>query len=141
MDRSLELLGRISSIPYNVHHAAIQRNRTENTCNWILETDQFRSWEKSSSPDLLYLWGPPGTGKTLLISKVIDRLKETLENQNHEEFAIFYCNRREEIRRQPLCVLQSILRQLASTSSNSDAIQKSVIEADINNRRDGEQFD
>ncbi|KAJ5113305.1 hypothetical protein N7456_001839 [Penicillium angulare] len=140
-DRSLELLARISSIPYNAHHAAIQGDRTEDTCNWILETDQFRSWEKSSSPALLYLWGPPGTGKTFLTSKVIDRLKMTLKNQNHEGFAFFYCNRSEEIRRQPLSVLQSFLRQLASTSSNWGAIQKSVIEADINNRRNGEQFD
>jgi hypothetical protein len=42
---------------------------------------------------------------------------------NDEGFAFFYCDRNEEVRRQPVSVLQSYVRQLSTTTRNPEHIQ------------------
>src|SRR4051812_45795097 len=66
-----------------------------------------------------------GTGKTFLTSKVVDEIQLTLTSGvNQEAFAFFYCNRNEELRREPLSVLRGFIRQLSTITSEEHSIQK-----------------
>lgn len=65
-----------------------------------------------------------GTGKTILTSRIVDRVQDILKcSPNDEGFAFFYCDRNEEVRRQPVSVLQSYIRQLSTTARNPEHIQ------------------
>jgi ankyrin repeat domain-containing protein 50 len=58
---------------------------------------------------------------------VIDYIQKGLEKpQSHEGFAYFYCNRNEQQRREPLCVLQSYVRQLSTATAYPEEMQKSL---------------
>lgn len=58
---------------------------------------------------------------------VIDHVQRVLDSSpNHEGFAYFYCNRNEKVRRQPLAVLQSYVRQLSTYERNPQHMQTSL---------------
>lgn len=60
-----------------------------------------------------------------LTSRVIDHIKDNLEQSpNDEGLAFFYCNRNETDRTKPLSVLQSYVRQLSTNFKNPLHIQK-----------------
>jgi ankyrin repeat domain-containing protein 50 len=76
-----------------------------------------------------------GTGKTYLTSRVIDDIRDVLENNpNHEGLAFFYCNRNETERQNPLSVLRSFLRQLSTIASDHDSMQKNLRQLHIQTR-------
>ncbi|KAM5526213.1 ankyrin repeat protein [Fusarium oxysporum f. sp. phaseoli] len=76
----------------------------------------FRLWAEGVSK-VTVLFGNPGSGKTFLISKVIDYCVDNARDD--EAIAFFYCKRDEETRREPQDILRSILRQLSTTSKQS----------------------
>lgn len=81
-----------------------------------------------------------GTGKTNCISRIIDEVQKSLDNNpNHEGFAFFYCNRNELNLRQPLSVLRSFVRQLATLRSNPNSMQKRIREFYTSSRQKGSE--
>lgn len=54
------------------YHAACKIRRPE-TGKWLLESSQFKGWEKSKGK-LMWLHGIPGCGKTIMTSTIIDHL-------------------------------------------------------------------
>jgi len=69
-----------------------------------------------------------GAGKSKLVSTVVDSLRGTLRNaQNDESLAYFYCDRNQSDRRNPVLILNSLVKQL-STSQSCDAIQPSLVQ-------------
>jgi len=133
--RRSEILEWISTIPYTSHHRQISDGRLEGTAEWILERGEYRAWRESSVSMLLLLRGIrksphaqlgrvlalparlAGAGKTYIASRVIDSF---LSNPVSEKLAFFYCNRAEENRRDPECIMGTLIQQLAQTRSAKD---------------------
>lgn len=58
---------------------------------------------------------------------MIDEIQGPLRSKpNQEGFAFFYCNRNDAERREPLSVLRAFVRQLSTTASDSESIQRSL---------------
>ena len=58
---------------------------------------------------------------------MIDEVESSLDsNSNQEGFAFFYCNRNEDLRREPLSVLRAFVRQLSTTAGDKHSIQKRI---------------
>ena len=53
----LDVLDWISEIPFKNHHDTVTEDRTPNTCEWLLQREQFREWEDGSSSVVLWLQG------------------------------------------------------------------------------------
>jgi hypothetical protein len=79
-----------------------------------------------------------GAGKTYLTSRVIDHIQDLLaSSSDHAGFAFFYCNRNDENRRDPLCVLQSYVRQLSTAVGSTEHIRKKLKMVSDQARRQG----
>ncbi|TLD14961.1 hypothetical protein PspLS_10833 [Pyricularia sp. CBS 133598] len=114
----IKILRSISSIPYLTHHKAARKGRLEGSGQWLLGNKSFQSWRSESTSSVLWLHGIPGSGKTKLASLVVDELTDS------ENLAYFYCMRNpaEPLRGQCDAILSSLVRQLASTSTDSSVL-------------------
>jgi hypothetical protein len=65
----------ISPIEYWKHHKLVFDDLHPGSGEWLLNKDEFESWESSTQTSVLWLHGIPGSGKSRLVSKVIDYLK------------------------------------------------------------------
>ena len=66
------LLCWISPLDPKLKHQDIQARRVENIGEWLLRTEEFRSWEAGSGGDesdnaVLFCYGDPGVGKTYIM--------------------------------------------------------------------------
>jgi len=69
-DRS-HILTWLSPLEPKLRHKDIQDRRVENVGEWVLETEEFRSWYASSEGGgsdnaVLFCYGDPGVGKTFI---------------------------------------------------------------------------
>ena len=69
-DRS-NILAWLSPLDPKSRHQDIQDRRVENIGEWLLETEEFRSWYVGSGGDesdngVLFCYGNPGVGKTYI---------------------------------------------------------------------------
>ncbi|KAJ6032479.1 Major facilitator superfamily domain general substrate transporter [Penicillium herquei] len=119
-----KILDWISPIKAHDRHHSVKNSRTENTCEWLLQSPEFETWEMSNSSSVLRLEGLVGTGKTFSTSKVIDHLLENLHPQ--ENLAFYYCRRNGTAGEKPDDIIRSLLRQLVTTSHHSDKVLKEV---------------
>ncbi|KAF1994379.1 ankyrin [Amniculicola lignicola CBS 123094] len=115
-ERRGEVLHWTSSIPHEDHHTMAATGRTSGTAAWIYDRTEFKDWESSSSSKLLWLHGIPGAGKTKIVSRVVDDLRHSRDNQTR--LAYFYCSQNEDQRRKAVDILRSIVKQLAVAPSN-----------------------
>jgi ankyrin repeat protein/adenylate kinase family enzyme len=83
-----------------------------NTCQWILELDEYRSW-RNQPCGLLWVKGKPGAGKSTLMVFLHDRLKES-QDAIHGVIRLdfFFTARGTEMQRTPLGMLRSLLNQI-----------------------------
>ncbi|KAI9647697.1 hypothetical protein NHQ30_004082 [Ciborinia camelliae] len=116
------------------YHIQKQDDRLKGSCQWLLHSDKYTDWRRSSLSSILWLSGIAGSGKSFLASSVIDDLHRnpTLLGANGTaSIAYFYCslNTAEPARSNPEEILRSILEQLASTSdSTGPRIRDPVLE-------------
>lgn len=59
----------------SVNHNAATSKREPETCNWLLRSEEFKSWMTERSTQLMWLHGIPGAGKTIICSAVIEYLQ------------------------------------------------------------------
>jgi len=69
-DRS-NILAWLSPLDPRIRHQDIRDRRAENVGEWILQTEEFRSWHTSSAESesdkaVLFGYGDPGVGKTFI---------------------------------------------------------------------------
>ena len=69
-DRS-NILAWLSPLDPKPRHQDIQDRRVENIGEWLLQTEEFRSWrtdggEGESDDAVLFCYGDPGVGKTYI---------------------------------------------------------------------------
>ncbi|KAJ5172513.1 hypothetical protein N7492_005106 [Penicillium capsulatum] len=137
----IELLERISAIPFGEHHDEVSEKRTPETGDWLVEHKNFDHWKENDSSLLFWLQGDPGSGKTYLTSKVIDAMKDRISYPlKNEGLAFFYCKRDDNPRDNPLAILQSLVRQLSTTAKSPKSIQTELREVCILARERGSNF-
>ncbi|KAF5681469.1 putative vegetatible incompatibility het-E-1 [Fusarium denticulatum] len=85
-------------------------SRTEGTCTWLFERQEFKDWRDAKKNSVLWYNGPPGSGKSVLASAVINHLQE----QPESEVVHFFYSFRAASKRQETCGLRSIALQLLS---------------------------
>ena len=66
-----QILAWLSPLEHGLRHKDIQESRAENVGDWVLETEEFRSWYASSGGSgsdnaVLFCYGDPGVGKTFI---------------------------------------------------------------------------
>ena len=69
-DRS-NILAWLSPLEPGLRHQDIQDSRVENIGEWLLQTEEFKSWCAGSEGDesnsaVLFCYGDPGAGKTYI---------------------------------------------------------------------------
>ncbi|KAJ5597341.1 hypothetical protein N7537_007425 [Penicillium hordei] len=83
-----------------------------NTCQWILELDEYQSW-RNQSCGLLWVKGKPGAGKSTLMAFLHDKLKESQDGiHGIIRLDFFFTARGTEMQRTPLGMLRSLLNQI-----------------------------
>jgi len=66
-DRS-QLLAWLSPLEPKLRHQDIRERRVENVGEWLMQTEEFRSWQDCRGDDkgVLFCYGAPGVGKTFI---------------------------------------------------------------------------
>ncbi|KAK9859184.1 isoform 2 of ankyrin repeat domain-containing protein 50 [Penicillium brevicompactum] len=104
--------------------------RTPNTGDWLLQHEDFLSWETQKASALFWLQGSAGTGKTYLTSSVVERVRTMLSGSLEVEgLAYFYCNRSESQRGRYEHILQSFVRQLCTPAQRPEKMQSKIKKA------------
>ncbi|KAF4974626.1 hypothetical protein FZEAL_8485 [Fusarium zealandicum] len=155
---AIRILQWLSVIPYKSDHLAAKNGRVDGTAEWLLDHQIYNDWRNTSASMILWLHGirkDPSfsglvdvfhqkslfmccCGKTKLSSKVIDDMIGLMASDDiNEGLAYFYCDRNQEDRQQPMRVLQSIVRQLA-TQHTKTTIMSIVL--DVYNEHKKEAF-
>ncbi|KAJ3484982.1 hypothetical protein NLG97_g6919 [Lecanicillium saksenae] len=133
------LLGRHT--PNEVYETALQR-KLDNTCQWILDRQEYLDWASSSFPDssAKYLWihGPAAFGKTVLCATLVQHMRSVFNSP----LAYYFLSSDFESRSDPFVAVRSWLVQLSSeeiafdllrarweSSRNQAALTGDVIEA------------
>ena len=70
-DDRAPLLTWLSPLEPKLRHGGIEERRAENVGEWLLQTNEFRSWrgcsgEAEDDKAVLFCYGGPGVGKTFL---------------------------------------------------------------------------
>ena len=70
-DERSNILFWLSPLEPRLRHKDIQDRRVENIGEWVLETEEFKSWYASSGGSgsdnaVLFCYGDPGVGKTFI---------------------------------------------------------------------------
>jgi len=70
-DDQAQILTWLSTIDPRLRHKNIQESRVENVGEWVLQTEEFKSWYASSGQSesdnaVLFCYGDPGVGKTFI---------------------------------------------------------------------------
>ncbi|KAH0499244.1 hypothetical protein TgHK011_006449 [Trichoderma gracile] len=112
-----KMLDWLSTTTYGDEHAIHSATRTKGTGEWILQTNEFRSWLDGNAHTLL-CQGMPGSGKTIIASVVIDHLTARSKKDPAICIAYIYCSYKRRGDETTEALLRSMLRQLAS---NCDA--------------------
>lgn len=87
------------------------RRPHRHTCQWILEQQAFRSWEKQTR-GFLWIKGKPGSGKSTLAVFLWDRVQETCSTEEEISLEFFFNARGHHLQQTPLGMLQALLAQL-----------------------------
>ncbi|KAG0642019.1 hypothetical protein HOY80DRAFT_1038049 [Tuber brumale] len=124
-----EILAWLSPLDPRIRHQDLQAQRVEHVGDYLLQTEQFRSWcygtcQDESGNATLFCHGDPGVGKTYTTSLVIDTLCEQARRQN-AAVACFYVDfaAREQ---SPTNMLGSLLKQLVR---GLDKVPEQVVHA------------
>ena len=70
-DERPQILAWLSPLDPKSRHQDIQDRRVEGIGEWLLQTEEFRSWQADSRGDesdnaVLFCYGDPGVGKTYI---------------------------------------------------------------------------
>lgn len=84
--------------------------RTEGSCEWLIDSDNFRQWRDGSGPKLFWLHASPGTGKSVLAARVVEHLQEA-----NLSCSYFFFNHGEKIKSTLATLLRSMAYQMALT--------------------------
>lgn len=93
--------------------------REENTCRWIFDLDEYRSWHDNASSSILWVNGGPGYGKSILMSTVIEALKAARTESLNYLVQYFFCRAGDDATQTTTRILQNVIYQLYAVSEPS----------------------
>jgi Cdc6-like AAA superfamily ATPase len=82
-----QIISWLSNADYAAQLVEFSRTKVPGTGQWLLESDEFHSWEEQNEK-VLFCPGIPGSGKTILTSIVVEYLQA--KNQNDLNVAVLY---------------------------------------------------
>lgn len=111
-DKNNDVLAWLTPLEFGPRHSDILRIRQENTCQWFLDSKEYRTWLETKN-QTLFCPGIPGAGKTILTSIIIDELETHFQGDQTIGIAYIYCeyNRKDEQKADHL--IASLLKQLS----------------------------
>jgi hypothetical protein len=114
----LEVLNWLTPIDYGPQHSDFLKRRQLGTGQWLLDTDEYQTWQNTGKKTL-FCPGIPGAGKTILTAIVIDHLTTRFQNDADIGIAYVYFNYKQNVDKQNVDkqnvdnLLLSLLKQLS----------------------------
>ena len=133
------ILDWLTPIDYAAQQSNFIGRRQEGTGQWLLKSDEFQTWLKTST-QTLFCPGIPGAGKTIITSIVVDDLFIRFRNDATVGIAYLYCNYQRQQEQKPIDLLTSLLKQLVQEQPLVPEIVKSLYECH-KSRRTRPSFD
>ncbi|KLO90526.1 Uncharacterized protein LW93_10943 [Fusarium fujikuroi] len=84
----------------------------DGTCEWIISTDEFKTWEKDP-PHLLWISAAPGMGKTFM-SIYLSKHFEAISEGSGTATIFFFCDNKVDTRNTAVSILRGLMHQLIS---------------------------
>ncbi|KAH7240019.1 uncharacterized protein BKA55DRAFT_542617 [Fusarium redolens] len=85
----------------------------EGTCEWIISTDEFQTWDQNP-PHLLWISAPPGMGKTFMSIYLSKHFEDVSKEGSGIMTIFFFCDNNAETRNTAVNILRSLIYQLIS---------------------------
>jgi hypothetical protein len=119
-----DILNWLTKHDHLQHQSYIFSNRLENTGEWFLRSDQYRTWIHAPNQTLMCR-GVPGAGKTVLTSIVVEDLRTFSLEKFNIGVAFIYCDYKLRHEQTGDMLLRGLLKQLvAGWSTLPNHIQK-----------------
>ncbi|KAF8463029.1 ankyrin repeat-containing domain protein, partial [Russula ochroleuca] len=106
--------------PWKNHNLALGSRHT-GTASWFVASSALSKWKLSGPRSLMWIHGKPGAGKSVFCSTIIDNI-DTMTKSGLASLAFFYCDFREDEKRDLRGLLSSVLIQLCHQSDSYSRI-------------------
>ena len=95
----------------------LRNNRVEDSCLWLFQTAQYRSWQGDQDSSILTITGDAGCGKTTLVSFLIETWRNPASKQHDSDTitCAFFCSQQFETQSDARSVVRGLLVQLLSS--------------------------
>lgn len=99
--------------PTNDRNAIItaKGKRTAGTCEWIISTEGYKTWENTPESSLLWISGPPGKGKTFISIFLTQHLEAKVVSSGCT-LIYFFCDNKVSTRNTAVNILRGLMYQL-----------------------------
>ena len=116
-----DFLQGVSPLDFHSKQKHAYSKRHASTGQWLLETEQFKTWFEGKGSPVLWCPGSPGTGKTVLTSIAVNYVAEYTRGQ---DIAIIYvyCDYKDSSTHSVNALLSSLLRQLIEQTPRAESI-------------------
>ncbi|OCK73445.1 hypothetical protein K432DRAFT_420720 [Lepidopterella palustris CBS 459.81] len=102
----------ISTIDFEKIHDDIYIKKHEGTGDWLIRTQEFRTWFSSPKSSLLWCHGKPGVGKSVLASNVLEHLTSDCALDENIAICFAYYNYRTPELWDISSILAAMIKQL-----------------------------
>ncbi|RMJ09779.1 hypothetical protein CDV36_010602 [Fusarium kuroshium] len=85
--------------------------RTAGTCEWIISTEGYKTWENAPESSILWISGPPGKGKTFISIFLTQHLEANVVSSCCN-LVYFFCDNKVSTRNTAVNILRGLMYQL-----------------------------
>ncbi|RSL90724.1 hypothetical protein CDV31_015615 [Fusarium ambrosium] len=85
--------------------------RTIGTCEWIISTEGYKTWENTPESSILWISGPPGKGKTFISIFLTQHLEANVVSSSCN-LVYFFCDNKVSTRNTAVNILRGLMYQL-----------------------------
>ncbi|OPB45737.1 hypothetical protein A0O28_0093040 [Trichoderma guizhouense] len=133
-EKDEKILGWISPFDYGAEHSDVLKRWQPGTCQWLLETTEFREFVERNDKRILFCPGIPGAGKTVMAATVIDYLHKQFAHDSSISIAYIYFNFRRHSEQDPNAVFSSLLKQVSQQQPSLNSSITSLYETHVKKR-------
>jgi hypothetical protein len=125
-DSMAEILHSLS-FPEMLNRRSDIESRHGNTCQWILELEDYKTW-RSHSCGLLWMKGNPGAGESTLMVFLHNEHRDSHEGGQGIQLGFFFSAQCTEMQRTPLGMLRSLLCQIFDKDESVRPVVRKIYE-------------
>ncbi|KAJ5352445.1 hypothetical protein N7452_001419 [Penicillium brevicompactum] len=104
----------ISEVSYSSRQIELQKRRTANTGDWILQLEEYLFW-KSNPGTLMWLPGISGCGKSVLCSTIINDIEKNCHADDSKHIAYWFFQFGDSKSQSVDTMIRSMMRQLSQS--------------------------